>query len=113
MIDVPAPPPFRDFGDGSFRAVQFWNLEDEKTGEVGVYQAVTIFDWKDVRAVQAWMHPDAPYPAPEGEKCLIHWQGGWITLLAPYIDVAKARQTYRQQQAQRKAQRRIHPLSFN
>ncbi|RPD50054.1 hypothetical protein DNI29_04455 [Hymenobacter sediminis] len=86
---------FRDFGDGSFRAVQFWVIEEQ--GVHTLYTANTVFEWEDVQGVQGWATPN-PLPdnvTPEGAKCVLFWLGTEIKILAPFADVARAWREYR------------------
>lgn len=90
---------FRDFGDGSFRAVQFWVMEAEVSGSTvqTLYTARTVLEWADVAAVQGWATPN-PLPdshTPQGPKTVLMWNDTEVKILAPFADVAKAWAAYR------------------
>ncbi|WP_231403264.1 hypothetical protein [Hymenobacter guriensis] len=81
---------FKDYGDGSFRVVEFWILE--KDGINNLHCANTLLEWADVSQVQAWPDPNTlpEDVTPEGPKCLVYWCGKEMKLLAPFTQVAKA-----------------------
>lgn len=92
---------FRDFGDGSFRAVMWW--VNEKDGVLTYFQSLCIMDWEDVQRIEAFPMPN-PYPdshTPEGPKCVLVWCGEEVKLRASFPEVAKARAHYRRSNIRR------------
>lgn len=113
MNDTAAPKRFHDFGDGTFRAVEFWVIEKDTTHSL--HQANTLLEWAGIYVVQAWPEPNTipDEVTPADSKCLVVYRGREMKLLADYVHVAKAWQKYRNEKRRRKQITRFPKLGRN